>query len=121
IISRGLGAQGFTVTGVDASDKAIAIAQQHNMLSNVRFNVVPAEALAADPHRYDAIICSETLEHLDDPGYLLSVAHALLKDNGILIVTVPNGQGPRELLVTRPIQYLQQKNNLLWKLVQRIK
>ena len=42
-------------------------------------------------------------------------------NNGILVVTVPNGKGPRELLITRPIQYLQQKNNFAWKLVSSIK
>lgn len=121
IISRHLGSFGFAVTGVDISDKAIAIARQHNRLSNVSFKVIPAEALVADPDRYDAIICSETLEHLDHPGGLLTTAHALLKNNGILIVTVPNGRGPRELLVTRPIQWLRQKDNWVWKLMQRIK
>jgi 2-polyprenyl-3-methyl-5-hydroxy-6-metoxy-1,4-benzoquinol methylase len=76
---------------------------------NVRFDVVSAERLVADGHRYHAIICSEVLEHLHDPGKLLSVLHQSLQDNGILIVTVPNGNGPRELFVTRPVIALQKK------------
>ncbi len=36
-------------------------------------------------------------------------------------MTVPNGLGPRELFVTRPVQYLQANNSIIWKLVSKIK
>lgn len=40
-------------------------------------------------HRYNAIICSEVLEHLADPGQTIRLFFASLKDCGILIITVP--------------------------------
>ncbi len=121
VISRSLGEQGFTVKGIDVSEKAIAKAKALNTFPNVRFEVTSAEQLVANGHRYYAIICSEVLEHLNDPGRLLRVLHESLEQEGILIVTVPNGKGPREMLVTRPIISLQQKNNWVWKLVKKIK
>lgn len=121
IISRGVGRQGFIVKGIDVSEKAIARARELNTLPDVKFEVTSAEQLVAGGHRYHAVICSEVLEHLHDPGKLLSVLHQSLEDDGALIVTVPNGRGPRELLVTRPVIALQKKNNWLWKLVQKIK
>ena len=75
----------------------------------------------ADGIHYHAIICSEVLEHLNEPGKLLEVLRQTLYDDGVLIVTVPNGNGPRELLVTRPVVALQRKNNWAWKLVKRMK
>jgi hypothetical protein len=45
----------------------------------------------------------------------------LLHDDGILIVTVPNGKGPRETFVTKPMIALQKKENWLWKTMLKIK
>lgn len=121
VISRSLGEKGLTVKGIDVSEKAIARARELNKFPNVRFDVVSAEQLVADGHKYHAVICSEVLEHLNDPGKLLSVLHELLDTNGVLIVTVPNGVGPRELFVTRPIIAMQKKNNWMWAGVQKVK
>jgi 2-polyprenyl-3-methyl-5-hydroxy-6-metoxy-1,4-benzoquinol methylase len=121
VISRSLGEKGFAVKGIDVSEKAIVRARELNNFPNVRFEVVGAERLVADGHRYHAVICSEVLEHLNDPGKLLGVLHQLLDENGVLIVTVPNGKGPRELFVTRPIIAMQKKNNWMWKAVQKTK
>ena len=121
IISRSLGEKGFNVRGIDISEKAIEKARTLNKLPNVRFDVVSAEQLVADGHRYHAIVCSEVLEHLNDPGKLLKVLHQSLHEDGILIVTVPNGKGPRELFVTRPVIALQKKNNWAWKALQKVK
>src|ERR1700749_4158074 len=121
VISRSLGERGLTIKGIDVSEKAIARARELNKFPNVRFDVVSAEQLVADGQRYHAVICSEVLEHLNDPGKLLSVLHELLDTNGVLIVTVPNGVGPRELFVTRPVIALQKRNNWMWKTVQGAK
>lgn len=121
IISRSLGQHGFHVKGIDISEKAIEKARSLNTLPNVNFEVISAEQLVADGHRYQAVICSEVLEHLNDPGKLLKILHESLDENGILIVTVPNGKGPRELLVTRPVITLQKKNNWMWKALKKMK
>ena len=121
VISRSLGARGFVVKGVDVSAKAIEKARALNTFPNVRFDVVSAEQLVADGQRFHAVICSEVLEHLNDPGKLLRVLHQILHDTGVLIVTVPNGKGPRELFVTRPVIALQKKNNWAWRMVSGIK
>jgi 2-polyprenyl-3-methyl-5-hydroxy-6-metoxy-1,4-benzoquinol methylase len=121
VISRSLGEQGFVVRGIDVSDKAIAKAKSLNKYPNVRFEVVSAEQLVAEGSRYYAIICSEVLEHLQEPGKLLQVLNQSLHPDGILIVTVPNGAGPRELLVTRPYIRLQKKDNFLWRMLNRMK
>lgn len=121
IISRAIGSLGYSVTGIDSSAKTIEAATAANKFPNVNFMVVSAGNFTPERGKYAAIICSEVLEHLDSPADLLSILHESLSDDGILIVTVPNGRGPRELLVTRPIQYLQQKNNFAWKFVSAVK
>ncbi len=121
VISRSLGAEGFTVKGVDISEKTIAKAKSLNRYPNVQFEVKSAEQLIADGSKYHAIVCSEVLEHLHEPEKLISTLHEILDNKGVLIVTVPNGKGPRELFVTKPVISLTQKNNFLWKLLQKIK
>jgi len=121
IISRSLGKEGFHVKGIDVSDKAIAKARQLNTSPNVSFDVISAEKLVAGGERYHAVICSEVLEHLNKPEYLVKVLYEVLHPNAFLIVTVPNGKGPRETFVTKPVIALQKKNNWLWRFVKKMK
>jgi len=40
--------------------------------------------------KFDAIICTETLEHLKDPKRHVDTFKALLKEDGILVISMPN-------------------------------
>ena len=113
IISKAIAEAGFQVIAIDSSDKTIETAQRENSHPNIQYKIVRAGELRAEPSKYSAIICSEVLEHLHEPASLLQIIHKSLKDDGILVVTVPNGLGPREVFVTRPVQYLQKRNNFL--------
>lgn len=121
VISRHLGRNGFSVLGIDVSEKTIETANALTHLPNVRFMKKSAEELVASGEKYDAVICSEVLEHLNDPGSLLDVLYKSLAENGKLIVTVPNGKGPRETFVTRPILSMRKKNNWMWRMIVRLK
>ena len=121
VISRHLGRLGFNVLGIDVSEKTIEMARAIEPMPNVTFLKKSAEELVASGEKYDAVICSEVLEHLTDPGTLLKVLYATLAENGKLIVTVPNGRGPRETFVTKPVLNLRRKNNWLWKSIQKVK
>lgn len=104
-ISMALGSVGFDVTGVDIDEDSIDKARAVNKLPNVTFKVYDANAFAmAD--LYDAIVCSEVLEHLDKPWELVESIYKILKPGGVLVATVPNGYGPREVLITKPMQWM---------------
>ncbi|MEP7263114.1 MAG: methyltransferase domain-containing protein [Bacteroidota bacterium] len=102
-IARGIGSLGYTVKGIDFSNAAINYATSRNKADNVTFCVQSAEEVTSG-EQYDAIICSEVLEHLNQPSSLVKIIARILKPGGVLIATVPNGTGPREMLVTRPVQ-----------------
>jgi len=104
-VTRVLGSLGFRVLGVDIDPASVAEAERRNPFPHVRYELMNAEALPR-AGQYDVLVCSEVLEHLDMPDNLLEMAYRLLKPGGLLIVTVPNGYGPREMLMTKPMQWL---------------
>jgi SAM-dependent methyltransferase len=103
-ISLALGALGFEVLGIDIDPKSIQLAASRNSFPNVSFQVLAADSIAMEG-AYDAIICSEVLEHLAEPELLSNNIYRILRPGGVLVATVPNGFGPRELLITRPMQF----------------
>ncbi len=96
-ISLPVASLGHEVVGVDVNEAAIEEARRRNNFIFARFEKCTGQALPAlDP--FDCAICSEVLEHLDDPAAMVRTLAAALKPDGVLIVTIPNGYGPRECL-----------------------
>ena len=83
---------GSNYVGVDIHEPSLDYARENYGAEHVRFlSSVP------ENEKYDAIILSEVLEHLDDPGKVLTRLANLLTDDGVVIGTTPNGYGLTEL------------------------
>jgi len=87
---------GFRITGVDPHAPSIehAVHLAHH-IPNAQFVCGRVETIAAGT--FDAVILSEVLEHVTHPRALLSASTRCLHENGIAIVTVPNGFGEFEI------------------------
>lgn len=107
-MSLALGSLGYAVTGIDIDQLSIDHAAALNTFANVKFEVNDANSLPVIDE-FDAVVCSEVLEHLIQPGKLLQTIYRILKPGGVFVATVPNGYGPREVLITRPMQWLHKK------------
>jgi SAM-dependent methyltransferase len=81
-------------TGVDADGASIEHARRAFATSNLRY--LRAEELPAD-ERFDLIIASEVIEHVERPVSFLRELQSRLAPGGRIIVTVPNGYGPSEV------------------------
>ena len=91
-----LGRLGFQVTGIDIHAESIEHAKQMGAdVGNLSYVCGRVEELESPP--YDVVILSEVLEHLSEPRLLLSAGLDHLKQNGVIIVTVPNGYGEFEI------------------------
>jgi len=75
------------VSGTEVSESAVALAKEKYGLSLLAGQV---EALDLPPQSFDTITLFHVLEHVPDPGKLVSRCHVLLREQGILIVAVPN-------------------------------
>lgn len=84
---------GFTVTGVDASDRTVAVAQAHAAEQGLEidYRCATAEALLAEnAGPFDVILNMEAIEHVEGPeAYLRTCAH-LLAPGGLMIVATLN-------------------------------
>ena len=96
-LSLPIASLGYRVVGVDVDPGSIEHARQVNPFPNARFELVNSDRLEL-PERFDLVVCSEVLEHLHNPMSLIRAIAEAMEPDGLAIITVPNGQGLRELL-----------------------
>ena len=96
-ISIPLASLGYEVLGIDSDPDSVAAARDSNPFDNADFLVQDALALEVDGP-FDAVVCCEILEHLPEPARLLESVSAILDDDGVLLVTIPNGYTVEEIM-----------------------
>lgn len=85
LFSEALAESGASVTGLDVAPKALAVARLHLHESGleVDYRESTAEAHAAEHgEAADVVTCMEMLEHVPDPGAVVSACAAMLKPGG---------------------------------------
>jgi len=84
--------RGYEVDAVDISDHSIKMTRE-KVSNHPRVKLHNINALNFDPKKkYDLIICFEVLEHLHEDLKLLKLINSWLKDDGILLISVPHNE-----------------------------
>jgi 2-polyprenyl-3-methyl-5-hydroxy-6-metoxy-1,4-benzoquinol methylase len=88
------------ITCVEASDEAINIAKQ-NLGNQIKYvNSLFEEAIL--PTKYDNIVLTHVLEHIDDPVFVLKrINDEWLTDNGRLFLVCPNANAPSRQIAVK--------------------
>ena len=87
---------GIQLTGIDTDSRSIEHARRlAGQRANINFVCGSVDDLGNK--RFDIVILSEVLEHLEQPADLLTASARLMSLDGILIVTAPNGYGEFEI------------------------
>jgi len=90
---------GLKVIGVDLDEPSLEKAREglktlpppeHDMSGSTRFETGDATKLRFEDDTFDAIICSEVLEHLPDYPAALAEIRRVLKPTGRLCISVPH-------------------------------
>jgi 2-polyprenyl-6-hydroxyphenyl methylase/3-demethylubiquinone-9 3-methyltransferase len=84
---------GFTVTGVDASERNIEVARAHAEAMDlaIDYRASTAEALLDEPGaRFDLVLNMEVIEHVAEPGQYLRDCARLVEPGGLMIVATLN-------------------------------
>jgi len=80
---------GRELTVVDLSQTAIKYARKN--MPDILFEVKNIFKITAEK-KYDIIFCAEVLEHLLNPALALKKLSSLISNDGVLILTVPDGR-----------------------------
>lgn len=87
--------RGHDVVGVDILPRLIARAREsaltEGVVDSVRFEVMNIERLRFPRGTFDTVVMTETLEHLIKPRRALKEVAKVLKADGTLLLSVPNG------------------------------
>ncbi|HEY1096607.1 MAG TPA: bifunctional 2-polyprenyl-6-hydroxyphenol methylase/3-demethylubiquinol 3-O-methyltransferase UbiG [Alphaproteobacteria bacterium] len=83
---------GADITGIDASAELIAVARKHAQQQGltIDYQDVLSSVLVKDKQKFDAVLALEVIEHVDNPAELLADINALLKKNGVAILSTLN-------------------------------
>ncbi|MEM6414053.1 MAG: bifunctional 2-polyprenyl-6-hydroxyphenol methylase/3-demethylubiquinol 3-O-methyltransferase UbiG [Pseudomonadota bacterium] len=93
LISEPMARLGATVTGLDASERNIAVARYHAQQGGLEINYrcETVETLGArDQTKFDVVLNLEAVEHVADPDLFLSESARLVAPGGLMIVSTIN-------------------------------
>jgi 2-polyprenyl-6-hydroxyphenyl methylase/3-demethylubiquinone-9 3-methyltransferase len=92
LLSEPMRRLGFAVTGVDASERNIAVAGTHagEVGLDIAYRCATAEALVEEGAVFDVILNMEVIEHVVDSGDYLRACAGLLAPGGLMVVASLN-------------------------------
>lgn len=99
---------GARVTGIDAGEKNIAVAQAHARESGlaIDYRCATAEELAAQGAQYDVVLALEIVEHVADVDAFIAACMALVKPGGLLLLSTLNRTPKAYLLAILGAEYV---------------
>lgn len=93
ILSESMTGRGAQVTGIDLSEKALAVARLHLLESGstAEYRLQSAEDHAAEmPGHYDVVTCMEMLEHVPDPASTIRACATMVRPGGTVFFSTLN-------------------------------
>lgn len=94
LFSASLAAGGFEVVGIDASAPSLRVARKHTVRADDRhapsYVAGNAMMLPLADASFDAVVCSEVLEHVASPGILIGEVARVLRPGGLFCFDTPN-------------------------------
>lgn len=92
LLAEAMAQKGAAVVGIDASDKAIAVATAHAAQSglSIDYRETTAEDLAKTGVQFDVITAFEIVEHVANLKSFIASLSKLLKPGGLLLIATVN-------------------------------
>jgi 2-polyprenyl-6-hydroxyphenyl methylase/3-demethylubiquinone-9 3-methyltransferase len=92
LLSEEFAKAGWSVTGIDPADESIVAARQHAGASRLPIVYLTSrgESLPFPPASFDAVVCCDVLEHVEDVGCVVEEIARVLKPGGWLFYDTIN-------------------------------
>ena len=101
ILTEGLAKHNADALGIDLSEDLIDVADLHGLETGIKVNYqkISVETLAEEqPESFDHVTCMEMLEHVPDPGSIITACAKLVKPGGMVFFSTLNRQTKAYLL-----------------------
>jgi ubiquinone biosynthesis O-methyltransferase len=95
VLTYELARGGADVVGIDTEEHGLAFAEENlkreNANGNLKYAFKNASAydMPFESESFDCVVCTEVIEHVQDPERLVREAHRVLKKGGQVILTTP--------------------------------
>ena len=109
LLSEGMAVFGANVTGIDLSEKPLAVARLHLLESGqkVDYRKIAVEQLADEmPGAFDAVTCLEMLEHVPNPSSVIAACARLVKPGGQVFFSTLNRNAKSYLFAVIGAEYV---------------
>ncbi|MEN9560319.1 MAG: hypothetical protein RLZZ502_1530, partial [Pseudomonadota bacterium] len=95
-------------TGVDLSSAMLVYAQQRNAYSDIKQQALEYFCAQSAPAAYDVVVAAELLPYLGRPEGLLAQVHSVLKEGGLLYLSLEHHDSPADdasIRLSRQLRY----------------
>ncbi len=92
LVAEPMARLGAEITGADAAEGNIAVAQVHAQQQGlaIEYLATTAEALVAEGRLFDVVLALEIVEHVADPAAFVATCRQLLRPGGLVILSTLN-------------------------------
>jgi len=105
------------VYGIDPNEDLIKIAKKR--YPKIKFKIGSAEKIPFKDNYFDVVLLNDVLEHVNNEEKTLSEIYRVLKENGIIILTVPHKGLFRFMDVDNYSWYARNKFPKLYKIIRK--
>ncbi len=106
LLSEPMARLGFTVTGIDAGDKNVAVAKAHAAQSGLEIDYRIATPEELDGARFDVVLAMEVVEHVPDPKVFLGAVADRVKPGGAFLGATLNRTTKSYALAVMGAEYI---------------
>jgi 2-polyprenyl-6-hydroxyphenyl methylase/3-demethylubiquinone-9 3-methyltransferase len=104
-LTNPLAARGWNVTGLDASERSLAVARERDQTRSVRYESGDACDLPHPDESFDVVCAMDFLEHVTDPGRVIAEAARVLRPRGLFFFHTFNRTFLAWLIVIKGVEW----------------